>query len=283
MKCDRSVALKKWTPTCLMLASLLLLFIPGSWVSVFKGAVLTVVGPIDGFVAGSFQTLGRVPRALLNDPESPSQVRELDNTVRALRSERDAALARVAQLERTIKSLTEAREVLGDAPLIAIPVEILEKPARVLAVHQAQRGTLLIAAGAISGIREGDPVVFAKCVVGRVIATGLDTSLVQLVTDPGFCAAAVTHPGAVEGTVHGEAGAQCVMKQVLRSDRVEVDEIVLTSGLGGTFPRGFVVGRVSKVTHAYDAHFQRVEIEPAVMPEHLETVLVLVKKPQAGP
>ena len=284
MKCDRSVVLRKWTPTCLMLVSLLMLLVPGAWVSRFKGTVLTVVGPIDALVADSLQGLSRLPGRLANDPESSRRVRELQNRLAAVESERDAALVHAAELQRQIDSVQEARQVLGnDAQYVATPVQIIEKPARVRAVHEGLRGTLLIEGGRIGGIKEGDPVVFAKYVVGRVIATGLDTSQIELVTDPGFRAAAFLHPSGVEGTVQGEAGSHCIMKHVLQTDRVSEGELVVTSGFAGVFPRGFIVGRVSKVTSVYDARFQRVEIAPAIMADRLESVLVLSKKVPDGP
>lgn len=283
MKCDEASVVKRWMPTFLMLASFLLLFVPGAWVVLFRNTVLTLVSPVDRLVAGSLETLARAPRALLNVPESPSQIKYLRDKLVVVTSERDAALARAAELERAIKSLTAAREVVGDAAVVPTVVWIAEKPVRVMAVHQGLRGTLIISAGRISGIKEGDPVVYARYVVGRVISAGLDSSQVQLVTDPGFCAAAVTHPGAAEGTVHGEAGSYCVMKHILQTDAIAPDDVVLTSGFGGDFPRGFVVGRVSKVTSTYDARFQRVEIEPGVMADQLETVVVLIKKSQDNP
>ena len=128
---------------------------------------------------------------------------------------------------------------------------------------------------------EGDAVVYEKYVVGRVISTALDIAQVQLVTDPGFRAAAITHPWGVEGTIHGEAGSRCIMKHVLKTDRVDPNNLVLTSGFAGIFPRGFVIGHVSKVTSTYDARFQRVAVTPPVVPEQLETVLVLLKSPDA--
>jgi len=289
MKCDRATVLRKWTPTFLMLTSLLLLCVPGAWVSQLKGAVLTVVCPVDSLVAGSVQFLARLPGAIVNSQESPSQIAELESRVLAVTSERDAALAKVAELNRVLDSLMATKAVLGDAQLVPTPVEILEKPAMVMAAHQGLRGTLLISAGRISGIMVGDPVVYAKYVVGRVISAGLNSSQVQLVTDPGFSASAVTfrkgteYTGGVEGTVHGESGSPCVMKHVLQTDNVYVDDLVLTSGLAGVFPRGFIIGRISKITSNYDARFQRVEIEPAVMPNQLQTVVVLVKKAQDEP
>ena len=276
--------LKKWTPTFLMLTSLLLLFVPNDWVVQFRRTTLTLVDPMDRFVAGSLRTAAGVPRKLFEVPDFASRIAQLQNEAAARASERDSAEARVAELERTIQSLTEARAMVGnDAQLVPTPVQIVEKPARVLAVHQGLRGTLIIAAGRIGGVQEGDPVVYAKYVVGRVITAGLDSSQVQLVTDPGFTAAAFTNPGPIEGTVHGEAGSHCIMKHVLQSDDLKVGAIVLTSGFSVSFPRGFGIGSGSKVSSTYDARFQRVEIEPAVMPDQLESVLVLVKRAQDGP
>ncbi|GEM_PF-6144665 len=289
MKYDFTTTVHKWLPIVLILLSLLLMLLPSVWVVLFRDTLLTLVSPIDRVVAGSLQALGRVPRAMVSASESERQITRLSNEVTELESERDAALAKAAELQRTLDSLYEAADTIGDAPLVPLPVEIVGKPARVLAARQGLRGTLLIRAGRISGVKQGDAVVFARYVVGRVISTGLDTSQVQLVTDPGFRAAVMAcapdNAGGIhaEGTIHGEGGGQCVMKHVLRTDPVAVDDVVLTSGFAGLFPRGFIVGRVSRVTSMYDAGFQRVEVTPAVKFEQLETVLVLMKRTPSTP
>lgn len=260
-----------------MLTSLLLMTLPGQWVILLRSSLLTVISPIDKVVAHSTEFLTRIPRAIFSKEVPPTEINFLRTERIALRSQRDAAIAEIARLKRTLKSMIDCKTVAGNSSLVPFPADVLEKPAKVIAVRNGVRDILRIAAGRTSGITEGVAVVHEKYVVGRVISTGLDSAQVQLVTDPGFRAAAVTHPGGVEGTIHGEAGPRCIMKHVLKTDRVKVKDLVLTSGFAGIFPRGFVIGYVSKVTSTYDARFQRVEVAPAIMPEELETVIVLIK------
>ena len=262
-----------------MLMSLLLMVLPASWAHPFRQVVLSIVSPIDRVLVGSTEFFTRISRAVVTDTDDPSELKRLHDEVRALQSQRDAAVAETARLNRTIKSMIDCKTLTDASPLNPFPVDVIEKPTKVLGVMQRTRGTMRIAAGRTSGIAEGDAVVHQKYVVGRVIWAGLDSSQVQLVTDPGFRAAAVTHPWGVEGTVHGEADTHCILKHVLKSDRVEPRDLVLTSGFAGVFPRGFVVGHVSKVASTYDARVPRVEVVPAIVPQDLETVLVLVKPP----
>ena len=73
-----------------------------------------------------------------------------------------------------------------------------------------------------------------------------------------------------------------MLKHVPETEKVQVNELEVTSGFGGTFPKGLVIGQVTEVGSTYDARFQRIVVKPAIVAEDLDTVLVLVKK-EPGP
>jgi rod shape-determining protein MreC len=65
---------------------------------------------------------------------------------------------------------------------------------------------------------------------------------------------------------------------VLKSAEVEKDDYVLTSGLGGVFPKGLMVGKVSDIQKSRRGMFQNIEIEPAVDFTQLEYLIIIMKK-----
>ena len=75
-------------------------------------------------------------------------------------------------------------------------------------------------------------------------------------------------------------GERLVFDFVLRQEEVKVGDRVVTSGMGGVFPKGLVVGEVTSVDRQKFGLFQAVEVIPAVDFSHLEEVPVLLRRPQ---
>lgn len=136
--------------------------------------------------------------------------------------------------------------------------------------------TLTINVGQADGVSVGMPVVTGGAVlVGRVVETGLHTSKVRLVTDTGHSVAAILQQSRATGLVVGQADGSLHMLYIPQEDTVQVGDIVLTSGLGGTFPRGLVLGQVVQVVKQDFALFQEAIINPAVDYRRVELTLVI--------
>ena len=61
---------------------------------------------------------------------------------------------------------------------------------------------------------------------------------------------------------------------------VKIGDRVVTSGMGGVFPKGLVIGKVKSVVRQKFGLFQEIEVAPSVDFSHLEEVLVLLRSPQ---
>jgi rod shape-determining protein MreC len=79
--------------------------------------------------------------------------------------------------------------------------------------------------------------------------------------------------------MEGKVEEICVLKYVLKSDDVQVGDKVITSGLGGIFPKGLMIGTVSKVERKRPGIFQYLEVTPSVDFSKLEEVLILKGEP----
>lgn len=138
--------------------------------------------------------------------------------------------------------------------------------------------TLVINRGAADGVQEGMPVMAANGVVGQVIKVAAGSSRVLLLTDHASGIAAVVQRSRARGVVKGKGGGLCSLEFSLREEDVKVGDVVVTSGMGGVFPKGLVVGEVTMVKKGEYGIFQTIDVRPAVNMAKLEEVLVLMQK-----
>jgi rod shape-determining protein MreC len=79
----------------------------------------------------------------------------------------------------------------------------------------------------------------------------------------------------IRGVCRGQGGG-LALDYASVEETIQVGDGVVTSGMGGVFPKGLVVGYVRSVNLEQFGLFQTVEVEPAVDFSHLEEVLVLI-------
>ncbi len=134
--------------------------------------------------------------------------------------------------------------------------------------------TVVIDKGLDAGVGEGMAVVVPEGVVGRVIRSSAGESRVLLVTDASSAAASLVQRTRTRGVCRGR-GERLALEFALRQEDIQVDDRIITSGMGGVFPKGLLIGRVSSVERGRYGLFQTVGVEPVVDFSRLEEVLVL--------
>jgi rod shape-determining protein MreC len=151
-----------------------------------------------------------------------------------------------------------------------IPAEIISKDA------STEFKTMRINKGEEDGIKIMMPVVNYEGVVGRVISTTGRYSDVLIITDPNFAVDALVQRSRTRGIVEGKSQDTCMMKYLNRLDDIQVGDKIITSGLGGYFPKGQLVGEVKSVKRKRYGITQDVEVKPSVNFDKLEEVFVVV-------
>ena len=136
--------------------------------------------------------------------------------------------------------------------------------------------TITIDKGGIDGVRKGMVVVAANGLVGHIIKTSRNYSKVLLITDYNSSVDAICQNSRARGIVQGKV-EDCDLKYVSRRDEVSPGERVMTSGIGGRFPKGLVIGSVTRVDKNSYGFFQKVEVTPAVDFKKLEEVCLELK------
>jgi len=134
---------------------------------------------------------------------------------------------------------------------------------------------LIIDSGSLQGIEQGMPVVTERGLVGRITDVGSNWAKVMLIIDPSSSVNALVQTSRATGVVEGRVGGSLLMKYIPQEDTVNINDIVLTSGLGGNFPKKLIIGQVTAIHQRDIEMFQQADIRPTVDFNNLEIVLVI--------
>jgi len=131
-------------------------------------------------------------------------------------------------------------------------------------------------------IRPNMPVIAQDGVVGKVQRVAGDRVDVLLAVDPRSGIDVVNELTGARGFVLGtgdQSKYTCKVQLVERTDEVNVGDLLVTSGVGRSFPKGIPVARVTKVIRRDFGIYQEVEAVPTVDFSRLEEVLILTSPP----
>jgi rod shape-determining protein MreC len=135
---------------------------------------------------------------------------------------------------------------------------------------------VVINKGAKDGVDDHLAVVTDAGVIGQVIHAGLNTSKVLLIVDGRSAVDALFQDSRVSAVVVGKGDDECKLKFVFNTSDVKLGDLVLSSGLGGIFPKGLIIGKVSEVIKKKQGLFQEITLTPGSDLSRLEEVLVLL-------
>ena len=138
--------------------------------------------------------------------------------------------------------------------------------------------SVIIDKGKNAGIKLNMPVVNAEGVVGKLVAVSYNYSKVLLIIDQNSAVDCIIQRSRDNGIVKGLSSKVCTLDYVLKSSDVHVGDIVVTSGLGGIFPKGIPVGEVIDVQDPAGELFKEIKIKPVVDFSKLEELLVILKE-----
>ena len=247
--------------------SLVGLFSPSSWGQGISDTLRdTVLAPLVWLQARAEE--GRTSRARL----------------KAITLQRDSA----AYLAQGIPSLVAENQRLRQLLALRGRISTPYVAAEVLHQTQATDGrTLLIDVGRSDLVSEFDPVVAPEGLIGMVLTAGEHSSVVMTWAHPEFRVSAYTVGGHASGVaapalsgLGGEGALE--LRGVPYRDSVPPGTLVLSSGLGGVYPKGIPVGTVTGVARE-QAGWERVyRLLPAASPGAIAHVLVLVSPPGAS-
>ncbi|WP_266097069.1 rod shape-determining protein MreC [Marinobacter salinisoli] len=174
--------------------------------------------------------------------------------------------AALASENNELRRLMNSSEVLDDRTILAEVVGISPDPYS----HE-----IVINKGLRDGLREGQAVLDAHGLMGQVVQTSQITSRVILVSDSSHAVPVEVVRNGLRAILLGNGNTD-TLELVHVPDTADVQEgdLLVSSGLGGRFPRGYPVAEVSRITKEPGEPF--VSIEAAPRAELNQSRLVLV-------
>ena len=186
-------------------------------------------------------------------------------------AELKAQAVHMEELERENRRL---RELLNFKRDIATPM----LPAEIIATSPSPwMDTVVVDKGVKDGVQRGMPVVSEKGIVGYVLKTTRLVSTIMFVTHYNCRVDAIVQRTRCHGVVGGLLEGHCRLFNVLRTEDIREGDLVVTSGFGNRFPRGLLIGVISKVKRKRFGLFQEAEVVPSVDFSKLEEVFILLK------
>ena len=140
--------------------------------------------------------------------------------------------------------------------------------------------TVTIDKGSSDGLVADMAVISPGGVVGRVILSSPRAAKIQLLVDHNAAAGAVVERSRAQGVVVGVGADGLRMDYVPGTADVKPGDLVVTSGIDGIYPKGFVIGTVETVERGPGSYHQ-IKIRPAVDFSRIEEVLVVLTPPPA--
>jgi rod shape-determining protein MreC len=199
--------------------------------------------------------------------------------LRSVKAENDDLKRRLAaaeielQQQRALAAQTHTLEQLLD---LRDQSDMRTAAARIIgAAATPDFRTFTIDKGTRDGLRPDMAVIAPAGVVGRVVVPSARAAKVQLLVDRNAAAGVLIERSRAQGVVIGGGDNQLRMDYVSEASDVVVGDIVVTSGIDGIFPKGFVVGQIETVEKTGPA-YKRILVKPAIDFSKLEDVLVIL-------
>lgn len=233
-------------------------------------AVMTLTAPVAGSAAFLSGSIGDVWSNYVDLIEVRRENIELRRSVKRL-NERIVANHEAVVENHRLRALLELK---ASVAIPSIAVSVIGEDS------SAWFKTLVVDRGSNDGLAEGLPVVAAGGVVGRVIKVAPQSSRVLLLTDHASAIAAIVQRSRARGVVRGAGGGRCSLEFTVKDEDVKVGDSVISSGIGGVFPKGLPIGEVTMVKKGEYGVFQTIEVRPTVNIGKLEEMLVLVRQQQ---
>jgi rod shape-determining protein MreC len=264
--------LPRWVSTLVVVGLAVVFLIPGPWRGL-ENVGSTVLAPLQMGVAGTVDQAANFVATLQRVRSLADENADYKDEIDQLQSE----LVRMRELEvenQDLRNLLGMRERAGPGTLM--PVEVIARD------DTPYVQAITINRGSNDGIKVDAVVITHQGVVGRVEKVNPASSKVRLINDLNSSVSVrLQTESRTTGVLRGQSqGNLMVIAYIPQTDEVAPGDVVLTSGLGGVYPEGLVVGKVQRVERKDADPFQAAVVEAAVAMDKLERLYVIADSGQ---
>lgn len=230
-----------------------------------RSGVNTVATParmVGAVVATPFNAIGNVFTNLSAPQETLSE----------LKKQNEELTSELAQLTEAEKTAERLESLLG----LQSTYNLQSTAARIIGTTgDAWSQTVTIDKGSANGFEIGMPVCNSGGVIGQIIEVSAATSTVRLINDENSGVSAMVQSTRAQGILQGQPDGTLMLSYVPADADVKVGDVIITSGLGGRFPKGLPLGTVSSVSRAANATYYTIVVRAISTAESNEEVLVI--------
>jgi rod shape-determining protein MreC len=243
----------------------------GQQLEVLRGALATLMYPLQYAVdvpirAGNWLAENLVSRDALIEENARLRRDQLLG---------QSKLEKFAELEaenQRLRSLLDSSQKVGERVLVAELMSVDMDPySRRIVLNKGSR----------EGVREGQSLIDARGVMGQIVHVGPFSSNALLITDPSHALPVQVNRNGLRAVAVGTGPLnQLRLSHVPNNADIREGDMLVTSGLGGRFPRGYPVGTIAHVERDRGRPFARVVVEPsAALERNREVLLVWSDRP----
>ena len=230
-----------------------------------RGAVSVVTTPVrvlGSLVATPFNAAGNVMGNLTASQETLSELREQN-------AELTAQVAELSESKKTSERLESLLNLQSTYNLTSTAARIIGNSS------DAWSRAVTIDKGTAAGFSCGMAVCNSGGVIGQIVEVSATTSTVQLITDEGSGVSAMIQSTRAQGMLQGQPDGSLRLSYVSTESDVKVGDIVITSGIGGVYPKGLPLGTVSSVEKYDNDVYYTIVVRAQSTAENNEEVLVI--------
>jgi rod shape-determining protein MreC len=232
------------------------------------------VRPIAGLIVLPIHVVAMVPSLVVEKVAGlPLDFEQLQQDYQILERKSLLLQSKLQRLEAVesendrLRSLLTATDYIPDEILLAEVVRVSVDP---------YAHTFLVNRGTADGVFEGQPVLDAHGLLGQVVRPGTFHSTVALITDATQAIPVMDVRSGLQALVYG-SGDRTKLELPFLEPTADVREgdLLVTSGLGQRFPKGYPVARIVEVIHSNEESFLRVKVMPRARLDSIYEVLLL--------
>lgn len=238
------------------------------------GALHQLKDELRDLAARPLSTFKDAHDSFLNWLQSLLNASELKAENEKLREELKMARRLVLEAEAVKRENEQLKKILE----IYKPLKEKSVVAEIIAVNQELSGKFyLINKGRMHGIKPNLPVITADGVFGKIYSAGNNSAVVMPANHPLSAISARIAETGEQGIVEGSPEGKLYLKLIPRESQAAIGMIVVTSGLGGVYPKNLLLGTIKSIKEDPNRLDLDIEVGPAVNYETSEYVIVLLR------
>lgn len=230
-----------------------------------RSGMTTITSParyVGSAISAPFNALGNIF----------SNLTASEDTLSDLKKQNEELTSKVAELSEAEKTAQRLEKLVN----LQSTYNLQSTAARIIgASGDAWTSTVTIDKGSADGMAINMPVTSSAGVIGQIIEVSAKTSTVRLISDEKSGVSAMVQDTRAQGMLQGQADGTLRLEYVSADSDVKVGDIIVTSGIGGVFPKGLPLGTVTSVEKSANDVYYTIVVRQQSTTENNEEVLVI--------